>query len=208
MKTVIINGSPRKEGNTAKMCESFANGMRLRHPDAEISHVHLYDYTFKGCVSCFACKLKGGRSYGRCGVQDELTSVLQLASTADCLVIASPIYLMDITGAMKSFLERLCFPFGSYELGYRSLAPKKMRTVTIYTMNCPSEMMPAAAMDNIDRFIGHIFTSPERLCACNTYQFRDYSKYVVEVFSESDKASYRSDVFPQELEKALRLGAK
>ena len=32
---------------------------------------------------------------------------------------------MDVTGAMKSFLERLCFPFGSYEHGYRSLAPKK-----------------------------------------------------------------------------------
>lgn len=206
MNTVIINGSPRKDGNTARMCESFANGIRLRYPDVEIAMVHLYDYSFLGCRSCFACKLKGGKSYGQCCVQDELTSVLQLAAKADCLVLASPIYLMDITGVMKSFLERLCFPFGSYEPGYRSLAPKKMRTVTIYTMNCVPESAPKATMDNIDRFIGHIFTSPERVCAYNTYQFRNYSKYVVEVFSETEKADYRSKVFPEELAAARRLG--
>lgn len=208
MKTVIINGSSRKEGNTMEMCESFAKGIQLKYPDAEITFIHLYDYTFKGCRSCFSCKQKGGKSYGQCSIKDELTPVLQIVSTADCLVIASPIYLMDITGAMKSFLERLCFPYGSYELGYRSLAPKKMRTVTIYTMNCHSEMAPVQTMDNIDIFMGHIFTPPERLCAYSTYQFHDYSKYVVEVFSESDKAQYRSDVHPQELEKAFQLGAK
>lgn len=206
MNTVIINGSPRNDGSTARMCESFANGIRLRYPDVEIAMVHLYDYSFKGCRSCFACKLKGGKSYGQCCVQDELTPVLQLAAKADCLVLASPIYLMDITGVMKSFMERLCFPFGSYESGYRSLAPKKMRTVTIYTMNCQPEMAPRVAMDNIDSFIGHIFTPPERVCAYNTYQFQDYSKYVVEVFSEADKADYRSKVFPQELATARRLG--
>lgn len=206
MKTVIINGSPRKKGNTSEMCDSFANGIKSKHPNAEIIRINLYDYTFKGCLSCFSCKLKGGKSYGRCIIQDELTPVLQTASEADCLVIASPIYLMDITGAMKSFLERLCFPFGSYEQGYRSLAPKKMHTVTIYTMNCSQELAPTYAMDNIDRFIGHIFTNPKRLCAYNSYQFQNYSKYVVEVFSEADKAMYRSGIHPMELDQAFRLG--
>lgn len=206
MKIAVINGSPRKDGNTAQMCRAFISGVMQGCPDAEVTEISLYDYTFKGCISCFSCKLKNGRSYGRCCVEDELTAVLQQASAADCLVLASPIYLMDITGAMKSFLERLCFPYGSYEAGYRSLAPKKMKTVTIYTMNCPSEIAPVAAMDNIDNFIGHIFTAPERLCAYNTYQFRDYSKYVVEVFTEEDKARYRSAIFPQELDRAFRLG--
>lgn len=208
MKTVIINGSPRKNGNTAKVCESFANGIQASHPDAEITVVNLYYLTFKGCMSCFSCKLRDSKRYGQCVLQDELTPVLQLAQTADCLVFASPIYLMDITGVMKSFLERLCFSLGSYEIGYRSLAPKKIRTVTIYTMNCLSETAPTAAMDNVDKFIGHIFSPPERLCAYNTYQFHDYLKYVVEVFSESDKAEYRSKKFPQELDKAFQSGAK
>ncbi len=208
MKTVIINGSPRKNGNTAKICVSFAEGIRLKHPDAEINSVHLYDLTFKGCLSCFSCKLKGGKNYGRCSVVDELSPVIRIAAEADCLVLASPIYLMDVTGMMKSFLERLCFPFGSYEYGYRSLAPKKMRTVTIYTMNCLPEMAPVSAMDTVDRFLGHIFTPPERLCAYNTRQFNDYSKYVVEVFSETDKARYNADRFPKILHEAFLLGTK
>lgn len=208
MKTVIINGSPRKNGNTAKICESFAEGIRVKYPDAEIDFIHLYDLTFKGCLSCFLCKLKGGKNYGRCSVVDGLSPVLRIAAEADCLVIGSPIYLMDVTGMMKSFLERLCFPFGSYEHGYRSLAPQKMRTVTIYTMNCLPEMAPVSAMDTVDRFLGHIFTPPERLCAYNTYQFNDYSKYVVEVFSETDKARYHTDRFPKILYEASLLGAK
>lgn len=209
MKTVIINGSPRKNGNTSIMCESFAQGIRSKRPDAEIAVVNLYDYTFTGCRSCFACKLKNGKSYGRCSILDDLTPVLELAASADCLVIASPIYLMDITGVTKSFLERLCFSLGSYEVGYRSLSSKRIKTVTIYTMNCPSEMAPIPAMDNIERFLGHIFfSSPERICAFDTYQFSDYSKYVVDVFSEVDKNKHRSDIFPIDLERAFNLGVK
>lgn len=206
MKITIINGSPRKSGNTSKMCDAFARGIRDIYPKAEIVTIFLYDLSFKGCVSCFACKLKGGVSYGKCDLHDDLTPVLQEASNSDMLVLASPIYLMDITGEMKSFLERLCYPYGSYETGYRSLAPKKMKTVTIYTMNTLPEYAPQGAMDNIDMFVGHIFTPPKRICAYNTYQFRDYSKYLVEVFSESEKNGYKNTIFPKELLAAFNLG--
>ena len=55
-KAIILNGSPRKNWNTYKMCESFANGVRESGNEAEI--INLYDIDFKGCRSCFACKLK------------------------------------------------------------------------------------------------------------------------------------------------------
>lgn len=206
MKAVIINGSPRKNGNTVKLCNAFAEGICKSHPECEINFVHLYDYTYKGCVSCFSCKLRNSKNYGQCALQDDLSPILRQISNADCLVLASPIYLMDVTGFMKSFLERLCFPYGSYEYGYRSLAPKGIQTVTIYTMNCLPENAPVSAMDNVDRFIGHIFTPPKRLCAYNTYQFSDYSKYVAEIFSETDKAQYRSKFFLNDIEKAFQLG--
>ena len=208
MKIVIINGSPRTDGNTSKMCEAFSKGALEANPGAKIITYSLYNYTYKGCIGCFACKLKNGKSYGKCNLQDNLSPLLKEVSGADCLVIASPIYLMDVTGAMKSFLERLCFPYGSYELGYKSLAPKRMKTVTIYTMNCTPEQAPNFMMDNVDRFIGHIFRAPERLCAYNTYQFNDYSRYVVEVFSEIDKKIYHSEEFPKELDMAYQLGLR
>jgi hypothetical protein len=61
-------------------------------------------------------------------------------------------------------------------------------------------------MDNVDMFLGHIFSPPHRLCSYDTYQFSDYSKYVVDVFNEADKARQRENEFPKDLQKAYTLG--
>lgn len=125
MKVVIVNGSPRREGNTAALCIAFEDGVRAIDPKAQIIYTNLNDKTFKGCQSCFSCKLKNGKNYGVCSLKDEVTPLLAEISDADCLVVASPIYLMDVSAATKAFLERLCFSLGSYETGYKSLAKKK-----------------------------------------------------------------------------------
>ena len=206
MKTMIINGSPRREGNTARMCRAFAEGVRSRRSDASIEIVNLYDYDFKGCRSCFGCKLKGAATYGKCAVRDAIAPVLEKALEADILVLASPVYLMDVTGVYKSFLERLLFPKASYEAGYRSLAANRMQVATIYTMNVPKEMAPERVLESSEYFIGHVLREPRRVCAYDTYQFDDYSRYEVEVFDESRKRVRRAEVFPLELEEARDLG--
>lgn len=206
MKIVIINSSPRKNGNTAKLCDAFYKGVVSTDTNPEISTIFLNDLNFKGCQSCFACKLRGSKQYGKCSLNDDLTPVLEAVSTADCIVVASPIYLMDVNSSAKAFLERLCFSLGSYEAGYRSLAIKKVTVVTIYTMNTTSELAAVKAMDNVDMFLGHIFSPPQRLCSYNTYQFPDYSKYVVDVFDEAEKLKYRTTEFPKDLQKAYQLG--
>ena len=61
VQVYILNGSPRKTWNTAKMCESFKKGVTDTGLNAEI--INLYDLNYKGCCSCFACKLRGGKSY-------------------------------------------------------------------------------------------------------------------------------------------------
>lgn len=191
MNIVIVNGSPRRKGNTAELCQAFEDGVKSISPESRILNVNLNDYNYKGCQSCFSCKSKTGNSYGFCAFNDDITPLLKYATEADCLVIASPIYLMDVSASTKAFLERLCFPLGSYEKGYKSLAPKQSKVVTIYTMNAIEEQSPLQAMDTIDMFLGHIFSSPKRICAYNTYQFHDYSKYIVDVFDEHEKAVYR-----------------
>ena len=129
-KIYIINGSPRKQWNTAQMCESFAKG--AKDNGAEIEIIHLYDIDFKGCRSCFSCKLKDGKNFGRCAYPDELTPLLDKISQADGIVLASPIYCSDVTGMMRCFIERLTFPFFEYKQGYPSIAPKKLKTAMIY----------------------------------------------------------------------------
>ena len=56
MKIVAVNGGPRKNCNTAQLLDSFLNGVREAAPDAEIEVIHLYDYLYTGCKSCFACR--------------------------------------------------------------------------------------------------------------------------------------------------------
>ena len=99
---IIVNGSPRKSWNTATLLEHALKGAESIGAKTEL--VHLYDLDYKGCTSCFACKLKGGKSYGKCAMNDDLTLVLERIAEADALILGSPVYLGTATGEMRSFL--------------------------------------------------------------------------------------------------------
>ena len=213
MKIYAINGGPRKKYNTAKLLQSALDGAAAVPcaETVETEMIHLYDLGFKGCVSCFSCKRKGGKSYGRCAVKDDLTPVLEKLSEADGLIFGSPIYFGNITGMMRSFFERLLFPYFVYDKDYSSIAPKRMPTAFIYAMNVSSaEMEQYGYLQNLrgmETFVGRLFGEPQVQHAHNTYQFDDYSKYQCERFSEPEKAAYRDAHFSQDLEAARRIGA-
>ncbi len=95
---IAVNGSPRKNWNTVMMLEKALEGAASQGAETEL--VHLYDLDFRGCTSCFACKLKGGKSYGRCAVRDDLSPLLDRIHDADALILGSPIYFGTVTGEM------------------------------------------------------------------------------------------------------------
>ena len=132
-KIIIIDGGPRKAMNTAKMLQRFADGALSVGDQIEVKIVRLYDLNYKGCMSCMACKIKDKVS-NICKFKDELTPVLEEIAQADGLVMGSPIYFCDVTGQMRTFLERLVFPWLSYN-DYSLTAPKKMPVVLMETMN-------------------------------------------------------------------------
>ena len=80
MKALFVNGSPRKNWNTHKMLESAMEGAGEARAETELAH--LYDTAFKGCVSCFACKVKNSRTNGLCAFRDPLTPTLEKARIA------------------------------------------------------------------------------------------------------------------------------
>jgi len=197
--------------NTAAMLENFKNGVLSVCPEVEIKEVNLYRLNYTGCRSCFACKLKG-KTYGKpCAVKDDLHDILADITDVDGIVLGSPIYFGEITGQLKSFIERMIFPYFTYEQGYRSIAPKHPLVSMIYTMNVTEEMYNQlnydAALSNMENFIGHTFSAPKRLCVFNTYQFDNYDRYVVECFSEPNKAEYRQKHFPEDCQRAFNEGA-
>ena len=123
MNAIAVNGSPRKKWSTATLLENALAGAGSNGMETEM--VHLYDLDYRGCTSCFSCKLIGGKSYGRCAMRDELTPILERISSCDALILGSPIYWHTETGEMRSFIERLVFPFMTYTPGYVSITPKR-----------------------------------------------------------------------------------
>jgi len=210
MKAVAINGSPRKEWNTATLLANALSGCSAGGAETEL--VHLYDYAYQGCRSCFACKRIGGKSYGRCGARDELSPVLERASQADVLILGSPFYFHMETGEMRSFMERLLFPYLTYTPDHASIFPRKISTALLYTMNVSEEDMPAFYQDTSvaasRAIMARIFGSCEVLLCTDTYQFDDYSKYLSTAWDPDAKARRRNEVFPQDCRRAYELGAR
>ena len=89
---------------------------------------------------------------------------------------------------------------------------KVIETANIFTMNCPKDMMerwnyPTFLQANTDT-LATVFGASETLYACNTYQFTDYSRYDITLFSEEEKRAYRDAHFADDLAAARALGQR
>ncbi|WP_263833212.1 flavodoxin family protein [Sulfurospirillum oryzae] len=210
MKIIAINGSPRKNANTATLLKKALEGAKQHGAKTEL--VHLYDFAYQGCISCFSCKLPKGKSYGKCAHKDALKPLLEKLHDADAILLGSPIYFGNITGMMRSFIERLAFQYTVYDVHYSSLFPRKIPIGFIYTMNLDEKRMQewgyVETLKGLEKRLGSIFGSSEALYVTDTYQFKDYSKYKITAFSEPLKAKRRKEVFPIDCEKAYDMGAR
>ena len=203
-KIMIIDGGPRKNMNTAALLERFADGAREK--GAEVSIIRLYDIDYKGCRSCMACKIKGKAS-NVCKFKDALTLVLEEIAQADGLVLGSPIYFGDVTGQMRTFLERLVFPWLSYN-DYSLTAPKRMPVLLMETMNGLPDRNNSQGYGSMESCITAALGEPEHLIAYNTYQVKNYDNYELAGFSEKAKRQWRDAQWEKDLQKAFDAGKK
>ena len=209
MKVIAINASPRRKWNTATLLQSALEGAASQGAETEL--VHLYDLDFKGCTSCFACKLKGGKSYGKCAVRDGLTPVLEKIRDGDALILGSPIYFGTVSGMMRCFMERLMFPYLTYTRPPASLFPKIMPTAFIYTLNVSEQQMKEIYASHIganEHVLKMIFGNAETLSSNETLQFEDYDKVIFSYFDPEERKERQRTVFPQDCRRAFELGAR
>ncbi len=210
MKVIAVNGSPRKNWNTATLLRKALDGAQSM--GAQTEFVHLYDLNYKGCISCFDCKRKNGGHAGHCAMKDGLTDVLERILESDALLLGSPIYFGDITGEMRCFLERLLFSNLSYNVGHRSVFEGMISTGFIYTMNVSAETMSKtnyeAVFNHYKALLQRFGGTSEILLSNDTYQFNDYSQYEASMFDEKHKAQVRAEQFPVDCQKAFDLGAR
>lgn len=211
MKVLAINGSPRKDRNTATVLKNALNGAASQGAETEL--VHLYDLDFKGCKSCHACKLKNGKSFGKCAQLDGLTPVLDKIPNFDALILGSPIYFGALTGEMRSFMERAIYPYFSRDSQVPTLIPKKIKTGLILTMGADENSINEMGLDRYfagtRMFMGRIFGSAESLLVTGTDLYGDdYMKYGCPNDVAARAKQHREEVFPIDCQKAFDLGVR
>ena len=205
-KIIIIDGGPRKNFNTASMLQKFAEGASSVSDAIEVKTIRLYGLDYKGCMSCMACKIQGKAS-NVCKFKDALTPVLEEIAQADGLVLGSPIYFGDVTGQMRTFLERLAFPWLSYN-DYSLTAPKRIPVLLVETMNGLPERNNSNGYGSMEYCITTALGEPERLVAYNTYQVKNYNSYELAGFSEPAKRQWRDEHWEQDLQLAFDVGKR
>jgi multimeric flavodoxin WrbA len=211
MNVIAVNGSPRKDWNTATLLTSALEG--AESVGARTQLVHLYDLTYQGCTSCFSCKRKGNTCDGLCAMRDDLRQVLEEALASDVLILGSPIYFGDVTGEMRSFLERLLFPSCSYDEYGKSTFTRKTACGWIFTMNCPERFLEEVHYDVLLELHSSLMnilksTMTEVLTSHETYQFADYSAMNAAMFDVDAKIRWREEQLPVDRRKAFEMGVR
>jgi multimeric flavodoxin WrbA len=154
----------------------------------------------------------GGKSYGRCAVNDDLKALLDKIEDCDAIILGSPIYFGEVTGEMRSFLERFFFQYLAYSKDRVFLTPKKIPSFFIYTMNAPEHVLRQIGYDEkfkqYANLFGRLIGPSEFFSISDTYQFDDYSKYETSMFNVEEKIKKRDEEFPKACEKVFETGAR
>ncbi len=102
MKVVAINGSARKEGNTAKLINTVLQELEKESIDTEV--VNLAGKEIGGCTACMKCWQKKN---GRCAVdKDFLNKCLEKMTHAHGIILGSPTYFANVSAEMKALIDR------------------------------------------------------------------------------------------------------
>lgn len=101
MKNVLIlSSSPRKGGNSDRLCIEFYKGAVDAGHNAEI--VRIAEKNIAYCIGCYACQ-----NTGECFKKDDMVELTKKIKSADVIVFATPVYFYTMSAQLKTFIDRL-----------------------------------------------------------------------------------------------------
>lgn len=141
MKVLLINGSPRREGNTFLALSEIAKVLEEEGIDSEI--VGVGTHAVRGCIACGTCKQHGDN---RCIFDDDICNeVSARMAESDALIVGSPVYYGQPNGTVLSLLQRMLYSAGKYFEGKPAAAVAVCRrggaTAAFQTLQMPFQMM-------------------------------------------------------------------
>lgn len=99
MKTVILFGSPRKDGNTRQMTDAFGSVIKTRQTDVRV--LYLNDMNIRPCQGCLSCSEKGV-----CRINDDMRDISKYIAESDLVVYATPVYWYAPSAQLKLVMDR------------------------------------------------------------------------------------------------------
>ena len=144
MKILVLNGSPRPNGNTKGMVEAFREGAVSAGHQVDVADV--CRMKIGGCLACEYCHTKG---HGECVQRDDMQKIYSLLKEAEMLVLASPIYYHGISGQLKCVVDRF------YSAAYPS-KPPKLKKVAMILSSGDADMYDGAMFSYQGDFLDYL----------------------------------------------------
>ena len=144
MKILVLNGSPRPNGNTAGMVKTFQQTAEEHGHEVKVVHVCRMD--IHGCLACEYCH---GKGKGQCIQKDDMQAVYAELRDTEMLVLASPIYYHGISGQLKCAVDRF----------YAALYPKapvSLKKVAMFLSSGDDHMYDGAEFSYDGDFLGYL----------------------------------------------------
>lgn len=103
MNILGIHGSPRAQGNSSQLLNALLQEAATL--GATTSSYQLNSLQVKGCQACYSCRQPGKEK--QCAVKDDMQPILAEVFAADVVILASPVYMWQMTAQAKLFTDRL-----------------------------------------------------------------------------------------------------
>ena len=108
LKVIAINSSSRKM-NTYELITEVKEILKNNNIDVEI--INLFEYDIEACIGCEHCLVKGG-----CVLKDETFNIMEKIKSSDGIILTSPVYMENVSGKLKTFVDRTCSWFHRPEI--------------------------------------------------------------------------------------------
>ncbi len=144
MNILVLNGSPRPQGETAKMIAAFREAAEENGHTVE--EFRVCRMNIRGCLACEYCH---GRGQGACAQQDDMQQIYACLPETDMLVLASPIYYHNISGQLKCAIDRF------YAALYPK-APARLQSAAMFLASGDPAMDAGARFSFEGDFLGYL----------------------------------------------------
>ncbi len=141
MKILVLNGSPRPNGNTSAMVEAFTRG--ARENGHEVTVISVCQKKIAGCLACEYCHTKGA---GKCIQKDDMQEVYSSFNEAEMVILASPIYSRNFTGQLQCAINRL----------YAQDKPKLLKKAALFLSSGSDKVYDGAIYEYEKTFVAYM----------------------------------------------------